>query len=569
MIIQHNLEFKKFKDYFYQLAEKHLGNFCQGVFVYGSFFTNDFDELTSDIDFAAFLNKPISDDIIQHIREFHLEFCSVSKYAKLLEGDYLYLDCDKIWDSHPCVSVNKNQPPHLDSGAIDPDTIEYIRNSGISVFGGLLQHVIPYASKETISSYFQQYFVQQLALIHDCKENPSDYWHKILNICRAFYYIENGTLLREKRLSALWFLKRYPQHKQIVEKALCVRSGKAEATISPQERDAMGDLVKDVMMPPPVATVEKCGFYKPMRIEIQTTTKCNCNCPHCGYSTINNSIPISVPTIVQFMEEVQNVWGWVDRVLFEGGEPTLEFENLISCVFSAKKLNIPNIQINTNMIDLSEADVIALCDAGCNYIEVSVDAVREDLWLKMRGLPNNRHGHKRFQDFMKTLSFACSLPYVTVDFNFTPTKVNFEELGDAYDLACHLGAKYFSFQSLVCTTENIRRKALTAQQLMYGLRQCLEIAKKYACPSTILLCCLESLLDVQKEDIRALTDEPFLEDFLCPCGNSYVYLNSKKELRLCCFGSGLKIGDYEFGNFNKIWLNKQSVNGSICPVIRF
>ena len=64
-----------------------------------------------------------------------------------------------------------------------------------------------------------------------------------------------------------------------------------------------------------------------------------------------------------------------------------------------------------------------------NYFEISVDAVSEELWYIMRGIKNKNN--ELFKTFIENLAFACKLPGVVVDFNFTPTKYNIHEFNVA------------------------------------------------------------------------------------------------------------------------------------------
>ena len=236
----------------------------------------------------------------------------------------------------------------------------------------------------------------------------------------------------------------------------------------------------------------------------------------------------------------------------------------MNCVKAAKSESVPNIQINSNMINVELNQIFELVENGCNYIEISVDAKSINLWLKMRGLENNCINREKYLKFIDVVNNVAKIPGLIIDFNFTPSSINFDELYEVYEWACELGIRYFSFQNLVNTTNDITNIALPSKKLSEGLERCKAIAQKYNCPPTILVCCSEAIaFDPLMVDYNV--DMP-IEEFKCTCGKQYVYLNYLGQVRLCCFGSGLVIGDYN-NNFSEIWtsIDETSIKG--CPII--
>jgi len=550
-----------------KVARAHLSDICDGIYIYGSVFSNDFIAGVSDIDFSGFLNVSVSDNVFQRVAAFHEELRQASRLANCLEGEYYFLDKDDIWGNRATIVVDQAQHPELDTGTIDPDIIEFIKSKGITAYGAEAQYLLPYVNTSDVRDYFERYINEIIQNFPSLRNKPSLLWHKLLNACRAKYCIVNGFFVEQKRLTAKWAMARYSAYSTLIKKALNIRDGLVGASIADsQEENKILEFLQELRDPLTMVQELPCGLVRPMRAEIQMTTKCNCNCPHCGYFTINQHYEKSSEMIISFMTELKSHWGWLDRVLFEGGEPTVEFETLLDCISGAKKLQIPNIQINTNLINVSFEKLHQLISAGCNYFEVSVDAFSRELWLKMRGLERDPNGSKKYDGFIDSLKWLCAQPGVVVDFNYTPTVTNFDECEAVYDLACQLGARYFSFQNLVCTTEEIKAISLSEQQLQQKIEKLDLVSSKYSFPATILLCCSEALNS--QSFTYARDKNHFIEEFKCSCGQQYIYLNYLREVRLCCFGKGLVLGTYQKGNIGELWDSKSWNTFYGCPICK-
>lgn len=429
------------------LVYKYLGDICLGIYVYGSYFTDEFNPESSDLDFSAFLTRKIDKDICTRIRTLHSHLVQICPIARFLEGEYYYLNYDFVWDKQTSVLLSKGGTPCLDESTIDPDILEMIRSRGYAVYGKAAQYVLPNVTYDMTSRYYKDYILETLNLL-DCHDLlPELLWHKVLNTCRAYYFVVNNNLPSKKRHAALWAMGRMPKYANIIQRALDVRDNKCELQID-EYITPLKEMLQSFLTDDYDEAHSLKGYALPMRAEIQMTTKCNCCCPHCGYFTINNIDSTCINNIFSFLEETKQAWGWIDRILYEGGEPTIEFHRLMLCIKKAKDLLIPNIQINTNLINVTKEHILQLIDAGCNYIEVSVDAISEDGWHKMRGLKKTEHTAVQYAQFIEVLRFICNRPELIVDFNYTPTTANISELQAVYQAACEFGARYFSFQNL-------------------------------------------------------------------------------------------------------------------------
>lgn len=540
------------------LAERYLGDDCLAIYAYGSVFSDGYDPQHSDIDFSAFLTREIDEDLLERIRSLHRTLTELCPAARAMEGEYYTLNRVQM---RCTVLVECGSEPHLDHGAFDPDLAEMIRSRGFTLWGRDAQFVLPNTPWGMTANYYRTYISETLLLLGEGTTPASLVWHKVLNCCRALYAIVNGNIPVLKRHAAVWAMGRLPKYGGLIQRALDVRAGVCSPEIDPHRRSLHNMLRAFLEGSFPDGSPE--GYAKPMRTEIQMTTKCSCACPHCGYLTINSHDQATVERISAYLAELKQAWGWIDRVLLEGGEPTTEFSRLLSCIRAARALDVPNIQVNSNLVGITPSQVTELIAAGCNYLEVSVDAVTEEGWCIMRGLPVAERSARLYEQFMQTLRFVCSRPEIIVDFNFTPTIFNVQEIEKAYKKSCEYGARFFSFQNLVCSSQNIRSISLPVETLLEKLEHCTSEARHWSFPATILMCCAEAL-----EGGEPLADfqSSYVEAFPCSCGEKYLYMNHAGELRACCFGDGLTLGRYAEGELAAIWADKWRF-GHRCPVV--
>ena len=539
--------------------KKYLTNDIKGFYFFGSLFNGDYVENISDIDFIAVLNKPLNKDLIIRIKNFFAELETKNKLSNSLEGSFTFFDNNIPWENNESIWKEMNKSLICESDVLEPDLVDFIVGKGYTVYGQKPQKVLPYVSSEELYIFSKKYIDKIINYINNSDNiNYSILYKRLLNVCRSAYYLENQNFGGNKTTAARYIIDKYPAYSYIIEKALnnriCLSQKNNIENIELKSVSNLLFLIKNSI------PAKKIGFNKPMRLEIQMTTSCNCNCPQCGYFTINKEDNISTKYIKTYLETVKDSWGWIDRVLFEGGEPTMEYDKLIECIKLSKEMGIPNIQINSNFINLDKNKINNLVKAGCNYFEISVDGVSKQIWSLMRGFPEK---NIYYDKFISNLSYACSLPGVDVDFNFTPTKFNINEFERVYMLACELGARYFSFQNLVCATEDITDIKVSEEILIDKLKTCEKYRKIYTSPPTILLCCLEAM----NKGNELLNNNSTSEQFKCSCGEKYLYLNHKGDMRMCCFGDGLYIGNFNKETFNDIWSSKTK-EFSGCPIVK-
>lgn len=104
---------------------------------------------------------------------------------------------------------------------------------------------------------------------------------------------------------------------------------------------------------------------------VDITTRCNLKCKHCRTEEVNYDLSLEqVELIAQKLAHPQR------RIVFlSGGEPLVR-KDIVEVVSIFKKY-IPCVCINTNSLLLNETLLDSLIAAGLNYIQVSLDGVKE------------------------------------------------------------------------------------------------------------------------------------------------------------------------------------------------
>jgi cyclic pyranopterin phosphate synthase len=154
-----------------------------------------------------------------------------------------------------------------------------------------------------------------------------------------------------------------------------------------------------------VAVENKRRFRK---LRISLTSACNFHCPYC----------VSAETLpAEYAPEPAVVIGWVKeihqanplrQVRLTGGEPLL-YSDLTSLVRELKQLGIPDIALTTNA-SLLEPLLPELVSAGLNSLNVSLDAINREIFVRMGG--------KRYDQVLAAIEVAARSP-LSVKINAT------------------------------------------------------------------------------------------------------------------------------------------------------
>jgi len=161
------------------------------------------------------------------------------------------------------------------------------------------------------------------------------------------------------------------------------------------------------------------------RLQIITSPHCNNNCIFCIDNRQRGKLSPAVLTR-DAVEALKKTSKKTDRILFTGGEPTLN-NDLIELIGLAKKLSYKEIGLITNGRLLSNREFCQkLLDAGLNEISVSFHGSKSKIQEKMTG---SKNGFKETLSGIKNLNYFKKLYDFNFYINFTVTKTNLEDVG--------------------------------------------------------------------------------------------------------------------------------------------
>ncbi len=128
----------------------------------------------------------------------------------------------------------------------------------------------------------------------------------------------------------------------------------------------------------------------PLMLIIETTNRCNLSCSHCPHKEIirNENYSVGDMDINLFKRIIDEAVQYKNIIIrpFADGEPLLH-PQIIEMIKYSSDRNL-HIWLNTNGILLNEKMRFELLEAGCNELEVSIDAATESTYKNIRGNDN-------------------------------------------------------------------------------------------------------------------------------------------------------------------------------------
>ncbi len=181
--------------------------------------------------------------------------------------------------------------------------------------------------------------------------------------------------------------------------------------------------------PPPILK-KKVGLSEELRqIYLHLTHRCNLRCKHCY---INAGIPlqheVTPKEVLRLIEEFKNLGG--NRLIITGGEPFLRRKLLYETVKKARKLEVQDINVETNGTLIDGQDVHFLRDSG---VKVAVS---------LGGATGKSHSYVRGKEtFQKVIRCIKNLVESNVDttIGMTFMRPNLKEGRAIIQLAQRLG----------------------------------------------------------------------------------------------------------------------------------
>ena len=214
-------------------SQEILGENLLALYLHGSLATGDFNqEKGSDIDFLVVLDKEVSDETIQKLREMLGELAQHDpKLLKKLEGSYVPKDWLK----------NNEQPekvrPYINGGGLNlyPYGYEWIlekfliKEKGIVVFGPPPSQFIEPISADDVRRANAKILIGdwQPFLVESSRLKNDEYKaYAVLTMCRCLFLFANNEMA-SKPTAIVWVKEKFPEWKELVKVASNWRAGQS------------------------------------------------------------------------------------------------------------------------------------------------------------------------------------------------------------------------------------------------------------------------------------------------------------------------------------------------------
>ena len=206
-------------------SQEILGDNLLAMYLHGSLATGDFNQKDSDIDFIIVLDKELSDETIQKLREMHGGIIkNDSKWGKKLEGSYVHKDLLKS------VTPPKIPRPYINGVGFHMYPYGYewviekyvIREKSIVVTGPRSTIFIAPVSYEDMRHANAKILHEdwEPMLSESSRLEDDEYQaYAVLTMCRCFFLFTNNEVA-SKKVAAKLVQEKFSKWKDLVEIAL-------------------------------------------------------------------------------------------------------------------------------------------------------------------------------------------------------------------------------------------------------------------------------------------------------------------------------------------------------------
>jgi MoaA/NifB/PqqE/SkfB family radical SAM enzyme len=206
--------------------------------------------------------------------------------------------------------------------------------------------------------------------------------------------------------------------------------------------------------------------YGPLSINLDLTTACNFNCPHCVDSTIINAGKILDTEDVKQTIDTLKSHGLMSVILLGGGEPTLhrDFEEIV------RYLKAKNMQVGivTNGSRLHLIKKIAEILEEKDWLRISIDAASENTFALSHNPKNNINletiltNAREFKKLNPRISMGYSFVIVWkgIYINGQELCSNIDEISEAVRLAKAYHFDYISFKPCLLKLDVSQKESL-------------------------------------------------------------------------------------------------------------
>ncbi|MBN2445231.1 MAG: radical SAM protein, partial [Phycisphaerae bacterium] len=177
-------------------------------------------------------------------------------------------------------------------------------------------------------------------------------------------------------------------------------------------------------------------FSGPLFVVWNFTNRCNLKCRHCYQDSEHKCLPEEL-TLKEKLAVIDHLAEeYVPMVAFAGGEPTI-CPDLIPVLKRCQQHGI-HTTLATNGVLITPEFAAKLADAGCKYIEISLDSVHPERHDEFRGIPGMWHRTVR------GMRNVVAQEGLRLGVAMCVTRWNYDEVEDMLQFAVDMGASCFA-----------------------------------------------------------------------------------------------------------------------------
>lgn len=221
-----------------------LADAIEGVYLFGSLVSGDFDEERSDLDLLVAVTSDVDDEQLRRLREMHDAFSRRHPdWADRIDVSYLSreaLGSCKQRES-PIVVISRGEP--LDRTQTSPGWLmnwHMVRERGVTLLGPPPRTLIASTSESDFVAAVRTH-LREMPFRTRKSRTEAFHAHAVLTVCRGLYTCRNGGQA-SKTTAALWAMQQYPEWADVIREALDHRKGRGgesadgDRAVEPAER---------------------------------------------------------------------------------------------------------------------------------------------------------------------------------------------------------------------------------------------------------------------------------------------------------------------------------------------
>ena len=196
-----------------------------GLYLYGSLVTGDFDPASSDIDLLAVVASDLTEAEFQALDQMQNTFVqNQPQWHERIEIAYMSLHALRTFKTErsPIAIISPGEPFHIKDAGNDWLINWYmVREKGVTLFGPPPQDLIEPVSKAEFIRAVKVQAGEWREWMDTIETRPSQAY-AIITLCRALYTMRMGEQA-SKRQAALWAAEELPAWSDLIQKALVWR----------------------------------------------------------------------------------------------------------------------------------------------------------------------------------------------------------------------------------------------------------------------------------------------------------------------------------------------------------